>query len=198
VNYFRARRAIDGFQEFERLSLDYWKALPPDNRGLTAAFGGSPRPQTSQSAQLRAQINRLIPRLEDYAADLGIPFYFRSAVAPQPISGFLAAVDRDGPAGDFDPQRVLDLAERCTGAAQEECMSAFWRLVLPPFWLITVPAFLIRVPFLILRAAGMPRSVEDNVWARLLKIAEVVALLYVLGRFGLQATPDWFRAYFGR
>jgi hypothetical protein len=198
VNFFRAVRAIADFQEFEKLTVEYWGALPPDPRTMVGAAIGMPRAQTRQSAELRARINRLIPKLEDYAGDLRIPFYIASGVAPQPMSAFLAAIERDGAGGNFDPQRVLDLAERCVGAADEERRKGLWRLLFPPFWLIAVPAFVIRIPFLILRAAGMPRRVEDNVWARVLKVAELVAILYVLARFGIQASPEWLRAYLGR
>ena len=67
MNYFRARQAIADFRRFEQMSIDYWKALPPDNRTLAGAYGGSSRPQTVQSAQLRAELNRLIPKLEKLA-----------------------------------------------------------------------------------------------------------------------------------
>lgn len=66
----------------------------------------------------------------------------------------------------------------------------FVRLVVPVFWVVTVPASIIRIPFLVLRGAGLPRSVEESVWARLVKMAELIAMLYVAGRFGVSVTPD--------
>ena len=53
-------------------------------------------------------------------------------------------------------------------------------------WLIEIAAYIVRIPFLILRKAGLPASVEDNIVSQVAKVILTVALLLLVAYLGLE------------
>jgi fumarate reductase subunit D len=52
-----------------------------------------------------------------------------------------------------------------------------------------VLVFVLRIPFRLLEATGFNiAKIEDTPWARLFKVLEIVVILYVAARWGLEAT----------
>ena len=74
------------------------------------------------------------------------------------------------------------------GAAQTIESELWWRLVLPWHWLVGLPAWFVRLPFLILRRAGVPARVEENVGAYILKVILTVIFYLCLAYLGIRVT----------
>src|SRR3990172_4359785 len=90
--------------------------------------------------------------------------------------------------GRISRQKILDVIDRCIGTAQLAKKRALKRLLLPWYWIIDIPALIVRIPFLILRATGLPSSVEENVISHVVKIVLVAGFLAVAGYFGIRVT----------
>ena len=68
---------------------------------------------------------------------------------------------------------------------------AGWRLVLPWYWVIDLPAFLLRIPFLILRKAGVSPALEETIGGQVAKGILLVGALALLVALGLKKyIPD--------
>jgi hypothetical protein len=82
---------------------------------------------------------------------------------------------------------VVDAVDRCIGAAQTQQEQLFWKQALNPLYYLTVAAgFVLRIPFLILEQAGLPRDVEKSVWSNIFKILEFIALAWIGVHYGLK------------
>jgi len=185
MNYFRARQAVKAIAEFTELVDRYWQALPSDERGF---FWGPPRQESAESWPLRQGIQWALPRVSMYTHELGVDTTFLSgshALGFRRISG-LAAITEDEQDTHISRPHIVDLLTRCQAAAVHEKHRAFLRLVIPVYWLVDIPALLIRWPFLVLRAAGLPQEWENTAAGRLIKVLELLALVGIGALFGLQ------------
>jgi hypothetical protein len=79
---------------------------------------------------------------------------------------------------------VIDLVDRCIGAAMDARRAAMVRLFSPWCWVVDVPSLILRLPFLILRGAGLPPSVEESLIGQVAKVALLLAAVAVSGYFG--------------
>jgi hypothetical protein len=52
-------------------------------------------------------------------------------------------------------------------------------------WIIDIAALIIRIPFLILRRAGVPPKIEENIISHIIKILATIALISWLMYKGL-------------
>jgi hypothetical protein len=186
MNYFRARAAVIALDQFSELVGLYWRALPPDNRASFELLGE--RPESDDSFALRQRIHWVLPTVAGYADELGVNRTFWSgshALGFQPLDG-LAVITQDERRTHVSRPHIVDLLTRCRAAAQAEQRRAFWRMVIPVYWLVDVPALLIRWPFLVLRAARLPSEWENTAAGRLIKVLELLLLIVIAARFGLQ------------
>lgn len=194
MNYFKARRAEKLFRKYKELTLAYWKAKPPDERDWFEVQGGVEGPESTESQQLREQVNLLFPEVNILASRLGIGVIFESYPAPAvggpiiPVNVLLSVIDQEMGHRRLPEQRILDLIDRCIGTAELTKKEALQRLHKPWYWIIDIPAFLIRIPFLILRAAGLPRAIEENIISQVIKVVLLIATFIVLGYFGFRAS----------
>ena len=185
MHYFRARAVVKAFDEFIELADHYWQALPLDERD---SFWGSARQESAESWKLRQRIQWALPEIMGFASELSVNTTFWSgshALGFQPLNG-LAAITEDESRTHISRQQIADLLIRCRGAAQQELHRAIRRLVIPVYWLVDVPALVIRWPFLILRAAGLPREWESTMAGQVIKVLEVLVIIGIAARFGLQ------------
>ncbi len=177
--------------QFRTLSLQYWDVKPKDDRtwydkDLRIA------PESDESLLLREEINKLIPVVDMAATGMGINTTMQSYPAPA-VGGpvldvhlFLSVITQDLGHGGISRQEVLDHLNRCVGLAEDERRNAFWRLVLPWYWLIDIPAIVVRLPFAIMRKVGMPPSIEETVWAQIIKVILIIALIAYASYKGIQ------------
>jgi hypothetical protein len=192
MNYFEARCAEAAFRKYKDLALEYWRVAPEDTRDRLDIRAGASNPETEESITLRATINQILPEVTTYAHRLGVGVIVHSYPAPVvggpvlPLNLLGSVVDRRRGHGPISVGMILDKMDECIGAAAFMRRRAFWRLVVPVFWIVDVPAVVIRIPFLILRAAGVPAKVEENIVSQILKVVIVILLLLVMGYLGLE------------
>jgi hypothetical protein len=63
------------------------------------------------------------------------------------------------------------------------------RQFLNPFWYVVEAfAYVIRIPFLILKRAGLPAAVEETVWAHFVKAIVLIVILEACTYFGIKVT----------
>jgi hypothetical protein len=186
IGYFEAAEILDAFNSFKELALQYWAARPPDTRDHQQVLHGVPHPETEESTQLREKIARELPRLTTMADKLQVSVHFVSAPPPMiggptvPLNVLHAVLNPHEGYRRIYRQEVLDVVHRCIGAAEHNKKQAASRLKRPWFWIIDLIAFVIRMPFLILRKAGLPATIEENVWAQGVKVVFLVIFLWVV------------------
>lgn len=186
MNYFRARAAVKALDQLTELVYRYWDVLPHDKRDYLRR--DLPRPESEESWQLWQRIQWALPKIVVFVNELGVDTTFMSgshSLGFRHLDG-LAAITEDESRTHISPLHIADLLTRCRAAAQQEQRRAFLRLVIPVYWLVDIPALLIRWPFLVLRAAGLPREWENTMAGRLIKVLELLALVGIAARFGLQ------------
>jgi len=182
MNYFEARRAEILFREFKRLALDFWDAEENND--------------AERSRQLREQLNSLLYSANTFATSLNAgvtaqqlpPLAFGGAVIP--VNFLRAVIDPDQGYGRISHVRALDAIDGCIGAAQYHRRKALQRLVNPLCWLVDGPAALARWPFLIMRKAGVPPSVEENLVSQVIKVIITISIFGVSAYFGVKVTLE--------
>lgn len=195
--FFSAMLAVFRFRQFKVLALRYWNAQPPDDRDWYSSSSGAKAPESDESLILREKINLLIPSVTNDAERLGADIYYKSFPAPAvggpviPVNILQSVVDQDMGHAPLSKQTILDAINRCIGTAMTLRRHAFWRLILPWYWIIDVPATIARIPFLILRQAGLPPKVEENIISQVIKFLLIMSMIATASYFGVKVTfPD--------
>jgi hypothetical protein len=201
VNYFRAKAAAQFLNAFRSLAHAYWNALPQDQIDRLELAQGHERRETAESIKLHALLNERMPLAHAYARELRVETTV--LVSPPPMFGgpvlpldALLAITDEGPSPLMRLSRgiIFDFLNRLVGAATDEKQRAFRRLVIPIYWLVDIPAVLIRWPWLILEAAGLPRDIERSVVSNVLKVLLFLAYLILALIFvGNKLSPDLVR-----
>ena len=203
MNYFEARRAERLFREYRKLALEYWNARPPDERDFFDTLSEK-APESLESVRLREQINLLYPEVNDLAMNLGVSVVFQSYPAPAiggpvlPVNVLLSVVDQEMGHKPIETQMILDMIDRCIGTAEVVKRRSLKRLLIPWYWLIDVPTIIVRFPFLILRNAGLPATVEENIVSQVIKAILVIVILAIGAYFGIQIGVSDLLKLFGK
>jgi hypothetical protein len=209
VNFFKATRALKVLRDYRHNAVLYWALFPVPDQGsvahaiavvaneLIAKQWGAP-----EMEQLRRRVNELTVPVMQTALDLGVSTAI--TVKLPPVSGGgSATIDVLEHLTDLDPTNwlkpspglALDTIDRCIGAAEEAKRHGLIRLIVPLYWLVDIPAALVRWPFLILRKAGLPPSIEDGLGAQIVKVAGVALLYLLLVLLGIRLTPDLIKIF---
>ncbi len=203
MNYFEARRAERLFREYRKLALEYWNARPPDERDFFDTLSEK-APDSIESVRLREQINLLYPEVNDLAMRLGVSVVFQSYPAPAiggpviPVNVLLSVVDQEMGHKPIGKQMILDVIDRCIGTAEVVKRRSLKRLLIPWYWLIDVPTIIVRFPFLILRNAGLPATVEESIVSQVIKAILVIVILAMGAYFGIQIGVSDLLKLFGK
>ena len=192
MNYFEAKRAECFFRTYKDLATKYWSLSPEDTRNRRDRAMGAPHHETEGSTKLREQINQMLSEVNFNAYSLGIGVNVQSYPPPVtggpvvPVNILGSVVDQKKGHQTISRTLIIDKIDQCIGTAKSAKRRGFWRLVIPVFWIIDVPALIIRVPFLILRAAGLPAKVEENIISHILKAIIMILFLLLVGYLGLE------------
>ncbi len=191
ANYFQARKAAKVFTEYRRLTIKYWEAQPDDHRSWMSH--DSPAPENDESVAIRKQIIHLYPEADVCASWLGVDVTCPSFPAPAvggpvlSVDLLYAVVDRDQGHSRIPKQRVLDFIDLCLArsiAAKKTLLRH--QLINPIWWTIEIIAYILRIPFVILRKAGVPANVEESIWGHIIKILVFVTMILIALHYGLK------------
>lgn len=191
IGYLEAAHAERVLSTFRELAGRYWNSQRDDAERGAQMAGGVTGEDAQHSPQLRSTLAEMIGEATDAADRVGAPSsitYAPPAMVGGPVltlNVFEQAID------DYDRGikriYILDCLNRAVGTAERAKHRALMRLC-PWYWVIDIPALALRVPFLILRRAGLPASIEENVGAYIIKVAIlVVAAVYLTAR-GIDVT----------
>jgi hypothetical protein len=192
MNYFVARRAEQKFLLYKELAFKYWSTISQEDRGHRNMFENTLNSDIEQSFQLREQLSQIFPEVNTYAHLLGIGIVAHSYPAPAvggpvlPVNLLASVFDPNRGHVTISRQTINDKINECIGSAQIAKEYGFWRLILPWYWLIDIPALFIRIPFLILREAGVPAKIEENIISHIIKVIGVLLILAGMVYLGLE------------
>jgi hypothetical protein len=191
LTYFAARKTEEVFREYRARTIAYWRAKPEDNR--TWESRDLPAPENRASILRRQQVMDLFPEADASADRLGISVMAYSYSMPGvggpvlPVNLLYAVINDNQGHEPLSQQEILDTIDRCLATAKAARKRLFWTQLLNPIWWVTgVIAYVIRIPFVILRQAGLPASVEESVWGHITKAVFFVMLLLASLRWGLK------------
>lgn len=140
----------------------------------------------------RRIVARGVMRAERIASQLGIPYVYKSC--PPPVIGgpvisipLFSAILTDNSYGGINPQMIADALEKVSGEVDAEFHRYLWRALNPITLVFDLLAYILRLPFLFLAAAGFNTDkIEDQLWGRLFKVAELFVMAWLaLNYFGL-------------
>jgi len=191
MNYFQAKRAERLLCVYKELALRYWQIQPEDMRDPWEIRGSVPRDESEESFKLRQQINLMFPEVNNLAKQAGAGVTYNSYPAPAVggpilrVNMLASVVDQQMGHSAVSRREVLDVIDRSIGAAGAIRRREFRRMLNPLMWPIEVAAFIVRIPFLILRKAGLPASVEENIVSQVIKTVMTLVLLLLAAYLGL-------------
>lgn len=132
-------------------------------------------------------------RAERIARQFGIPIIFESYPAPAvggPVirQGMFSAILQDmSHGGQVTNQMIDDAMNQTIGECEAQVTREFWRLINPIYWIKEIIVLIIRIPFIIVQASGFDVSkIEDHFFAKAFKLFEVIAIIYILIRLGME------------
>jgi len=176
LTYFQAAKAVKVFTAYKTLTLAYW--------------------QDGTSPTLREQLMMLYPEANTSAQRLGLGVMAQSYPAPMfggpviPVNMLYAAVDQEQGHSRISRDSIMDTINRCLATAAAVKHRLFWRqLVNPVWWIVETIAYVLRIPFMILRRAGVPAQVEESIWGNIVKVFFFVVLVLASVYWGLDISP---------
>jgi len=201
MNYFRARSAEKLFLQYRDLATSYWDAKP-SWQYMGGAQAKKDIDEIENHIIIRKELNRMLPKIKMYANEIGVNVMVKSIPPPAvggvilPVNILESAIDRCKGHSTMSKDMILDKIDQCIGAAKTLKRESLLRLVCPINWVIDIPALIIRFPFLILRKAGLPAKVEENILSNIIKILLTIILVVLLVYFGLEKyIPDFLKIF---
>ncbi|RKY89769.1 hypothetical protein DRQ11_00215 [candidate division KSB1 bacterium] len=194
MNYFTVRKYQRLIMEFENLVYTYWQSLPQNERDWVPGIEGVKRLENDKSFQLRQLVAQKIPAVEWALKEMGVSYIMHSYPAPAvggpvvPVSLVMSTIDPNLGHSHISNCKIIDMINIAKGQAAELRRKYFWKLINPFHWLIEGLALIVRFPFLVLRRAGLPPKVEENLISQIIKGIFLVGILLLLLYKGIKLT----------
>lgn len=135
--------------------------------------------------QAREQVVKDVLRVSKIAQQHGVPYMFQSYPAPA-VGGPVISVNifqailTDTSHVGFERRIIKDAIDQTIGACEDQLGIEVRRLLNPLYWVKELIVAIIRIPFLLIEASGFDTSkIEDHLFARLFKLLEIIALIYI-------------------
>jgi hypothetical protein len=185
MTYLEARRIEHLFIRFRDTAMAYWSAFDL----VEEQYGRLPNPRIDAPSdnidrwmQLRQDINTMLPEVKHWADHIGGGVHGVSY--PPPIVGGPAVrinyldcvVEPRAGHHTVDRMKVINVIDRCIGAASFTKRRILARLVRPWCWLVDVPALIVSWPFAVMQKAGVPTKIVEGSWAQAVKVIGIGAL----------------------
>ncbi len=135
--------------------------------------------------EVRERVAKGILRETRLARRLGVAYEFTSFPAPAvggpviPVNLFQAIL-LDTSHGGISRRVLHDTLDQVVGAAEDQAKLEKRRLFNPFNWIKELIVAIIRIPFMLIDASGFDvHKIEDHLFARLFKLAEIVILVWL-------------------
>ncbi len=180
--------------QYKNLVLKYWAEVPLENVRSISFIArqtlGQVEPLSTNALLLREEITAMMPEVIELANELGVSTMVQSIPPPAvggviiPINLLHASIDQMMGHGQISRIDILDRINMCIGASQTMKRNKFRRLMNPLYWPVDILTLAIRLPFIVLRRAGLPQEIENNIVANIVKVLLLVFLLWFAARWG--------------
>ena len=183
MNYIEARHAhefAERYREDARQYREMWLARQPNVSYRREAA------TTDDEAALATSLNERNTRMKYLCSVMGVAinYGYGSRTMMAGVTGNF--VDEFTDADHGPTENAVAALDKCCGALREERRRSKVRLLSPWHLAVDVLGIVVRLPFLVLRAAGMPAETERSAWASYVKIAEVAFLCLIATAFGVK------------
>lgn len=197
MSYWSAKADLTFMKGFQADVTDLWRREDDAANWRPADFRSLEEPPDVKDdpdyQKVRERVAKGISRALRVATRLQIPVELVSTPPPV-IAGsapairttMFEAILTDRTYRRIPRQEIEDDLNRTVGACEDEVRVERRHVLNPAWWLWTAFIFILRIPFIVLKAAGFnTEKFEDELWAKLLKVGEVVLIAYLLARLGL-------------
>ncbi len=175
--YWECKRRLELLRRFRVLVFDYFENI----KYVGPMLGIQPPSMNDKAQSARHEINLA---MEDVVLSfdlLGITHGVRWTPPPA-VGGYIQNVDLIVNIFDLNgfmipPQMVFDCTDRAVGAYERECRKLLSKSLNPLYWLGMLIAWVLRLPFKLLGAAGFNApKVEESFFGKALKLLLGLAL----------------------
>jgi hypothetical protein len=139
----------------------------------------------------RQQVSKALLRAVRIGHEIGVPLDLISYPAPA-VGGpvvrvnLFQAILEDDSHGGVGLTRIRDALDQTVGGCEERVERERRYLRNPLNWVKEALVFVLRIPFLLVKATGFDvAKVEGELWAKLFKLLYLLALIYVALRLGI-------------
>lgn len=187
--YFGTKKDLEVVETFLPIVKEYWDV----EDSISDRSVRNNEKLQSRYQELRETIARKIPNIIHISRRAGIPDVLQS-YPPPAVGGPIIQVNiygsilQDDSHGGISNQRKLDTINELIGQLEAKIEFQFKKIVNPFYWLGLLIEKVLRIPFWLLSKTGFEISkIEDHFLAKIFKLIEIVALLYISLRLGI---PD--------
>lgn len=187
-NYFKVRNYRIQFEELKSLMEEYWSKLPQQE----FEFSQISYSDSKESKIIRKKIVKLLPHVIEGAEYIGIDHTFQSFPMPAvggpviPVSAYNSIINPNQGHKEIEPTLIEDTVEKSISMARMREKEVLIHWLCPWNWLIDLCVVILRIPFIILRRAGVPSKIEENIVAHVIKVLFVVTIVTYLTYKGLK------------
>ncbi len=185
MNPFLVKKAMETFVEFEKYLTEYWEIESKvRNRGQRKQH--SPN-DSERSDYLRQKLSWLLGDALFYEKSLRISTHI--TIIPPAVVGGPPVTDsafnwslRYGQiyVGHLPHKdAILDAIKIAISTTRILYGRSIRKAINPIFWLIYIFSWIVRIPFLILRQAGVSSKIEENIISQAIKVLSMIGLIYV-------------------
>ena len=182
LNPFKVYKALRIFQEYEKTLKAYWQLKEQASKSRT----NKNSILQNNIEEQREKLSRLIPYAEYYEEYLNLTLTISQC--PPPSIG--------GPVIQYSPFRwslasesdiigvskpfIMDYIVTAVEAAKIRYKESIKNIINPFCWIIYISSQIIRIPFLILRQAGVSPRIEENIVSQIVKVILSLIFYYIL------------------
>lgn len=198
----RAKADVSVVQKYRDDVFELWRmeGIAADSMtGSMVGWGGNTEYQSALQRKasldphyqvVRDRVARATNRMKRIARQNGVPVDLKSFPPPAvggpviPINYF-DAVLFDHSYGGVSNQWIVDALNQTMGESVERVDKEFWKLLNPLQWAKDLLVSVLRIPFLLIESTGFDvAKVEEHLFGKLFKFAELGVLLWIAFRLG--------------
>jgi hypothetical protein len=208
MGFLRAKSDLAFAKKFREAVIELWgfedeASARLNNRGgrRPILHGDRQRETIALSSQqtgyseARQSVSQRVIRASRIADRLRVPHRYVSFPAPA-IGGpnieldLFQAILADTSHGGIERHILGDALHQLFGAAQDEFDKQRRNLINPLYWVKELIIAILRIPFMLIEASGFDvGKIEDNLFGKLFKVLEILALIWI-GTHILGLTPE--------
>jgi len=187
LNPFQVKKAIKVFETFENNLSEYWDIQKLAQDSYSRGRKTSRQEEENKLQSLRQQLSWLLGKALYYEKLLNISTHlimFPPANIGSPSiknSAFNWSLIYANSHPSLVPRKeaILDAIRVAITNARILHKKSWIEVLNPVNWIVLILSWIVRIPFLILRQAGVSSKVEENIISQAIKVLSMIGLIYV-------------------